>query len=34
VHDHIEHHLEEATGPLPKKIREQIAQLAELAKYL
>ena len=34
VHDHIEHHLEEATGPLPKKVREQIAQLAELAKYL
>jgi DNA-binding FrmR family transcriptional regulator len=32
--DHIEHHLEDAIGPLSKAAREELAKLAELAKYL
>jgi len=34
VSDHIEHHLEELVGPLPKAVREDLAKLGELAKYL
>jgi DNA-binding FrmR family transcriptional regulator len=32
--DHIEHHLEEVVGPLPRESRERLADLGELAKYL
>jgi uncharacterized protein len=32
--DHIEHHLEEVVGPLPRESRERLAGLGELAKYL
>ena len=32
--DHIEHHLEEVVGPLPRECRERLAGLGELAKYL
>lgn len=31
---HIEHHLEEVTGPLPKEARERMASIAEITKYL
>ena len=31
---HIEHHLEEVVGPLPRESRERLAGLGELAKYL
>ncbi|WP_114395872.1 metal-sensing transcriptional repressor [Oleisolibacter albus] len=31
---HIEHHLEEATGPLPRETRERLAHIADLSKYL
>ena len=34
VSDHIEHHLEEPVGPLPKAARDDLAKLGELAKYL
>ena len=34
VADHIEHHLEEIVGPLPKEAREKLAGLGRLAKYL
>lgn len=34
VRDHIEHHLEEAVGPLSREAREEIARLTKLAKYL
>lgn len=34
VSDHIEHHLEELVGPLPKAARDDLAKLGELAKYL
>jgi DNA-binding FrmR family transcriptional regulator len=34
VTDHIEHHLEELIGPLPGSIRNDLAKLGELAKYL
>jgi len=34
VQDHIEHHLEGLTGPLPKATRDELAKLGELAKYL
>jgi DNA-binding FrmR family transcriptional regulator len=34
VSDHIEHHLEEVVGPLPKSVRDELAKLGELAKYL
>lgn len=34
VADHIEHHLEEAVGPLSPEAREQLGKLTELAKYL
>lgn len=32
--DHIDHHLEEATGPLPPEVREKIAEFREITKYL
>jgi hypothetical protein NreA len=34
VTDHIEHHLEEAVGPLSREAREKLAKLSDLAKYL
>ena len=34
VADHIEHHLEEVIGPLPKAAREELERLSKLAKYL
>lgn len=34
VTDHIEHHLEEAVGPLSREAREKLARLSDLAKYL
>ncbi len=34
VSDHIEHHLEEMIGPLPSTIRNDLAKLGDLAKYL
>jgi DNA-binding FrmR family transcriptional regulator len=34
VTDHIEHHLEEAVGPLSREAREKLAKLTSLAKYL
>lgn len=34
VTDHIEHHLEDLVGPLPKAVRDDLSKLGELAKYL
>jgi len=34
VADHIEHHLEEIVGPLPREARDKLASLGEIAKYL
>jgi DNA-binding FrmR family transcriptional regulator len=34
VAHHIEHHLEDAVGPLSKEAREKLARLSSLAKYL
>lgn len=34
VSDHIEHHLEAITGPLPEAAREELKRLSDLAKYL
>lgn len=34
VTDHIEHHLEAVIGPLPKEVRNELARLSKLAKYL
>lgn len=34
VTDHIEHHLEDVLGPLPKDARDELARLSKLAKYL
>lgn len=34
VTDHIEHHLEDLIGPLPLPVRQELAKLAEFAKYL
>ncbi len=34
VSDHIEHHLEDLVGPLPKEVRDDLAKLGEFAKYL
>jgi len=34
VTDHIEHHLEEMIGPLPSAVRDDLAKLGDLAKYL
>lgn len=34
VIDHIEHHLEDAVGPLTKDMREKLTSLTKLAKYL
>ena len=34
VADHIEHHLEAIVGPLSKKVRDELARLSKLAKYL
>ena len=34
VIDHIEHHLEEAVGPLTRETRAKLAGVTKLAKYL
>jgi DNA-binding FrmR family transcriptional regulator len=34
VVDHIEHHLEEAIGPLSREARDKLVKLTDLAKYL
>jgi DNA-binding FrmR family transcriptional regulator len=34
VSDNIEHHLEELIGPLPSAVRNDLAKLGDLAKYL
>jgi DNA-binding FrmR family transcriptional regulator len=34
ITDHIEHHLEELAGPLPRASRERLAKLGEIARYL
>ena len=34
IADHIEHHLEEIVGPLPRDARERLASLGKIAKYL
>lgn len=34
VTHHIEHHLMEAVGPLPKHTKVKLARLTELARYL
>lgn len=34
VTDHIEHHLEEAIGPLSREVRAELERLAKMAKYL
>lgn len=34
ITDHIEHHLEEITGPLPREARQRLAELGEIARYL
>ncbi|MEA1672010.1 metal-sensing transcriptional repressor [Nitrospirillum sp. BR 11163] len=31
---HIEHHLHEAVGALPKRTRDRLAEMAEITKYL
>ncbi|TWB50596.1 metal-sensing transcriptional repressor [Nitrospirillum viridazoti] len=31
---HIEHHLYEAVGPLPKETRDRLSEMAEITKYL
>ena len=32
--DHIDHHLGEATGPLPPEVQQKIAEFREITKYL
>ncbi|KAA0571151.1 nickel resistance protein [Azospirillum palustre] len=32
--DHIDHHLEEIVGPIPREDRDRLSKLRELAKYL
>lgn len=34
VTDHIEHHLEDVVGPLPREARDKLKHLGDLAKYL
>jgi len=34
IADHIEHHLVELAGPLPRETRERLTGLNELVKYL
>ncbi|MCJ2181702.1 metal-sensing transcriptional repressor [Novosphingobium sp. 1949] len=34
VTDHIEHHIEDLIGPLPSTVRDDLARLGELARYL
>jgi DNA-binding FrmR family transcriptional regulator len=34
VSDHIEHHLETITGPLPAAARDELKRLSGLAKYM
>ena len=34
VSDHIEHHLETITGPLPTAVRHELKRLSELARYM
>jgi len=34
ITDHIEHHLEAVAGPLPRRARERLAGLGEIARYL
>lgn len=32
--DHIDHHLAEATGPLPREVQQKLAEFREITKYL
>lgn len=32
--DHIDHHLVEATGPLPPEMKQKLAAFREITKYL
>lgn len=34
IHDHIDHHLGEITGPLPPEIQLKLAEFREITKYL
>lgn len=34
IADHIEHHLEDIVGPLPRETRDKLASLSQIAKYL
>lgn len=34
IHDHIDHHLGEMTGPLPAEVRQKLARFREITKYL
>lgn len=34
VTHHIEHHLEDLTGPMPPEAKAQLVRLTDLAKYL
>ena len=34
IHDHIDHHLGEVTGPLPPEVRLKLAEFREITKYL
>lgn len=34
IHDHIDHHLGEVTGPLPSEIQLKLAEFREITKYL
>ncbi len=34
IADHIEHHLEAVTGPLPREVRDRLADLSQITKYL
>lgn len=34
IHDHIDHHLGEVTGPLPAEVQLKLAEFREITKYL
>lgn len=34
IHDHIDHHLGEVTGPLPPEVQLKLAEFREITKYL
>lgn len=34
IHDHLDHCLEEAVGPLPRQRRGKVDEFKEIAKYL